>query len=100
MRRIAIACVGLFVGCSFIDDFDKFKPELGSSEEDAGQAPPDDGLDAGGTPDDEEDAQSPPAADASRDPSTGADAAVVDSGVSRCGDGVTDRARGEQCDDG
>ena len=100
MRRIAIACVGLFVGCSFIDDFDKFKPELVSSEEDAGQRPPDDGLDGGDTPGDGRDADGPPAVDASRDAGNGADAAVVDSGVSRCGDGVTDRARGEQCDDG
>ncbi|MDB4977751.1 MAG: Multiple EGF-like-domain protein 3 precursor [Myxococcaceae bacterium] len=109
MRRIAIACLGALAvssGCSFIDDFDKFKPAAvhGSGDDDGGQ--PSDDLDSSITST-EPDANSKDASsvtDAGRDAGAETDAATdaaTDASTGpRCGDGKVDTARGEACDDG
>jgi cysteine-rich repeat protein len=119
MRRSAIVCLTTLVGCSFIDDFDKFGPRSDTGD-DAGSPEPvpdaGDGLDAA-TP---QDAAPPvdtgrpgPVPDAASEASVADAAGAQDTGVpvvdagqpdtgaqGVCGDGVVDTARGEVCDDG
>ncbi|MDB4986651.1 MAG: hypothetical protein JWN04_1829, partial [Myxococcaceae bacterium] len=115
MRSIAISCAALLAsvsaGCSFIDDFDKFKAGTALPGGDGGEPNPPD-LDAD-VPTDDPDAEVTKDGGRHRDAATdrdgsgperdaGADAGPADAGPAapRCGDGTVDSARGEQCDDG
>ena len=111
MRRTTIACLASLVGCSlvgcsFIDDFDKFQPAAGEPEDDAGT--PKDDVDSR-VPDAPADASDmPDAASVETDGSTHRDGGrvrdagpgpVADASAPRCGDGVPN-SPSEQCDDG
>ena len=113
MRSTVIVQLGLLlasgplVGCSFIDDFDKFHAERAGGDDDDGGVPANDaapapdkdatvpGTDAAPDAGGRADAGEPGVVDSSVAP----DGAVDAGGQGVCGDGVTDTARGETCDD-
>jgi cysteine-rich repeat protein len=115
MRRIALVCALSVpvLGCSFVDDFDKFKAATSGADDDAAVVP-DDELDAAlpgpdAAPRDADastraDGALPGAADGSAPGDTGTAGDVRDGGdaavVPRCGDGHIDMQLDEKCDDG
>ena len=106
MRSITIGCISLLVGCSFLDDFDKFQPAAVVGEDDGG-APHDEVDAATAAEHDASDTRdTPDAASGASDAASPRDggkrdgSVAVDAGGPRCGDGVTNAQPHEDCDDG